>query len=171
MIYKQPNNQQSGFTLLELMIVVAIIGILSALGMSAYQTYTVRSQITAGISLLTAPKSAIVTTYTETGAPPTTRAAAGLTATATDTQGKYVTSVDITNGVITLTYGFDASAEISGQQLYMTPYASGDNGVVWRCGNAVVPAGLQPLGTGTAVVANYIATPIDNRYLPAACRQ
>ena len=163
-------RRQSGFTLIELMIVVAIIGILAALGMSAYQTYTIRSQVAAGMSLLTSAKSGIVSTFTETGAPPANRAAAGLSANATDTNGNYVVSVEITNGTIAVLYGNDSHALISGQTLYMTPYASADNGVVWRCGNAAVDGALTLLGTGTATAAAYTPTPIENQFLPAACR-
>ncbi|MFK8054163.1 MAG: pilin [Woeseiaceae bacterium] len=167
--HNKPANTK-GFTLIELMIVVAIIGILASLAVSAFQTYTIRSQVAAGISLLTSAKSGIVTVYNETGLPPTDRTAAGLTATATDTEGTYVSSVEITNGRIEVLYGNDSHIRISGQTLYMTPYESGESGVVWRCGNATVDGALSPLGTGTATTAVYAATTIENRYLPSSCR-
>lgn len=163
-------ENQHGFTLIELMIVVAIVGILASLAISAFQTYTIRSQVSAGISLLAPAKSGIATTYTDTGRPPANRAQAGLSPDATDTAGQYVTSVNITNGVIEITYGNDAHASISGETLYMTPYQSGEAGIVWRCGNATVDAALDTLGTGTAVTAAYVATTIENRLLPSSCR-
>ena len=104
---------QQGFTLIELMIVVAIIGILAAIAIPAYQDYTIRSQVSEGMSLAAAAKSAVAESFLNNGEAPADRTAAGMTATATDTSGKYVLSVGVANGTITITYGNEANAQIT----------------------------------------------------------
>src|SRR4030081_1889935 len=96
---------QKGFTLIELMIVVAIIGILAAIAIPAYQDYTIRAQVTEGLNLAAAAKAAVAESYLNKGVGPATRTAAGMSPTLTDTSGKYVKSVDVTNGTITIAYG------------------------------------------------------------------
>ncbi|MEM8984824.1 MAG: pilin [Pseudomonadota bacterium] len=167
---------QQGFTLIELMIVVAIIGILAAIAIPAYQDYTIRSQVSEGMSLAAAAKSAVAETFLNDGTPPALRVNAGMTPNATDTSGKYVISVAVANGTITVTYGNEANAQIVNQTLTLTPYESPDLSVTWRCGNAQQPANTQLLGfagnaaTGAGVVAAYVAPTVANQYLPSACR-
>src|SRR5512147_955029 len=103
---------QKGFTLIELMIVVAIIGILAAIAIPAYQDYTIRAQVTEGLNLAGAAKAAVAESFSNSGVAPATRTAAGMTTAATDTAGKYVTQVAITNGRIDVTYGDQANAII-----------------------------------------------------------
>src|SRR5688572_33062243 len=105
---------QQGFTLIELMIVVAIIGILAAIAIPAYQDYTIRAQVSEGMNLAAAAKAAVAETYLNRGTAPATRVAAGMSATATDTNGKYVESVEVENGVITIQYGHEANQPIQG---------------------------------------------------------
>jgi len=166
---------QQGFTLIELMIVVAIIGILAAIAIPAYQDYTIRAQVSEGMSLAAAAKTAVAESFLNSGQAPVDRTGAGMSATDTDTSGKYVKSVQVTNGAITVTYGNDANKQIANKTLTLTPYEAADLSVVWRCGTAGVPAGaggpLNPMGTsGGGVTASYVAPTVVDKYLPSACR-
>jgi type IV pilus assembly protein PilA len=160
---------QQGFTLIELMIVVAIIGILAAIAIPAYQDYTIRAQVSEGMNLAAAAKAAIAETYLNRGVAPVDRTAAGMSKLGTDTNGKYVTSVDVAGGVITVTYGNEANAKIGGKTLELVAYLSPDNSVAWQCGGAPIPAGAKtPMGgAGGGGGSIFTATP---QYLPSACR-
>jgi type IV pilus assembly protein PilA len=145
-MYQMKN--QKGFTLIELMIVVAIIAILAAIALPAYQDYLIRSQVSEGLTLTSGAKSAVAETYSNTGAFPADNAAAGLEAKA-NIKGKYVTGVEVKNNVITATFGNDANSKIAGGSLTLT--GTDNNGSIsWACA-----------GDGTKVAA---------KYLPKACR-
>jgi type IV pilus assembly protein PilA len=159
---------QKGFTLIELMIVVAIIGILAAIAIPAYQDYTIRSQVSEGLTLAGAAKAAVAESFSQTGIAPANRTAAGMSANAADTNGKYVSAVNVQNGTIVISYGVDANAKISGagnNTLAIVPYQTADASVAWRCGTANAPN-----ATGTTILGNAVNTTVDVRYLPKACR-
>ena len=160
---------QKGFTLIELMIVVAIIGILAAIAIPAYQDYTIRAQVSEGMNLAAAAKAAVAETFLNRGVAPANRTAAGMSATGTDTSGKYVTSVDVANGAITVTYGNEANAQIKAQTLEIVPYTTPDNSVAWRCGGAPAPAATVIM-TGAAYTGGTLAGANFVKYLPSACR-
>ena len=143
-------KKQQGFTLIELMIVVAIIGILAAIAIPAYQDYTIRAQVSEGLNLSGGAKAAVSEYTMDRGTWPTTNTIAGL-ADAADIDGKYVTSVTVGPlGVLSVLYGgTDAHAILTGARLVMTPTTSAGS-VEWDC------------GTGAPAIAP--------RHLPAACR-
>src|SRR5215475_3013738 len=128
---------QKGFTLIELMIVIAIIGILAAIAIPAYQNYTIRSQVTEGLTLADGWKTAISEYYANTGCWPVL---ANLTGTSSSI-GKYESSVTVVNsGSIQITYGNQANAKINGCTLSINPYTNANGDVLWRCGNATAPS-------------------------------
>lgn len=126
-------SRQAGFTLIELMIVVAIIAILAAVAMPAYRDYVTRAQVAEGYSLATEAKVAIANYYAAYGAYPTTNADAGM-AQSSSIKGNYVASVSVdSTGSITILYGGRSNALINGQS--MTLQATNNSGSLnWTCG-------------------------------------
>ena len=160
---------QKGFTLIELMIVVAIIGILAAIAIPAYQDYTIRAQVSEGMNLAAAAKAAVAETFLNRGTAPANRTQAGMSAVATDTVGKYVTQVEVTKGVIAITYGNSANVGIAAKTLELVPYISVDNSISWQCGGAAQPT--PKVMTGVAGnTGGTLNDPAYLKYLPSACR-
>jgi type IV pilus assembly protein PilA len=165
---------QKGFTLIELMIVVAIIGILAAIAIPAYQDYTIRSQVTEGLNLAGAVKAAVAESYADRGVWPADNEAAGImladnSGPATPS-GKYVTGIQVATGTINITYGGQANANIATKVLSLKPKVSNNDDVIWLCGyndgTNMSPAAIEaPSGPSADG-----ATDIASKYVPASCR-
>ncbi len=145
-------SMQKGFTLIELMIVVAIIAILAAIAIPAYQDYLVRTQVSEGTVLADGAKTAVAEFYSNPGRYPPVNASAGL-AQAVSINGQYVSQVDMVAGVITASYGGPkANKAISNPvaTLVLSPITHAGS-VEWHC-----KAG--------------VANPVPSKYLPTSCR-
>jgi type IV pilus assembly protein PilA len=130
------------------MIVVAIIGILAAIAIPAYQDYTVRAQVSEGLNLGGGAKTAVTEFFQDRGAWPANNDQAGIDATPTNIKGKYVKSVTVAAGIVTVLYGIDAHATLlSGKNITLSPVNAGGS-VTWTCASATLP----------------------DKHLPAACR-
>jgi type IV pilus assembly protein PilA len=159
---------QKGFTLIELMIVVAIIGILAAIAIPAYQDYTIRSQVTEGLNLAGAAKAAVAETYANNGTWPVNNDQAGLGA-AANIQGKYVSSMTVAANQVRIQYGNNANAtNLSGKTLFLTAGTSNNSDVAWQCGSKAMPTTISA-GT-TAWSAAGAGGNLLQKYRPAECR-
>ncbi|EMU3205064.1 pilin, partial [Neisseria gonorrhoeae] len=130
------NTLQKGFTLIELMIVIAIVGILAAVALPAYQDYTARAQVSEAILLAEGQKSAVTEYYLNHGIWPKDNTSAGV-ASASKIIGKYVKQVEVKNGVVTAEMKSDGvNKEIKGKKLSLWARRQ-DGSVKWFCGQPV----------------------------------
>ncbi len=146
----QMQKVQQGFTLIELMIVVAIIGILAAIAIPAYQDYIARSQMTEALSLAEGPKTAIAEYWGTKGTYPSDNTQAGV-ASAASISGKYVAQTAIANGLITATMQAAGIGEaIRGKTILISPKTTA-GAIQWTCKSGG-------------------ATPVDAKFIPSSCK-
>ena len=124
-------NKQQGFTLIELMIVVAIVGILAAIAIPAYQDYTTRARVSEAIGFAAAAKTAVSESVISTGSLPANNAAAGLAA-ADAISSTYVESLTIASGVITVAIKSTQNTTVDAGSIVLTPTVT-SAGVNWAC--------------------------------------
>ncbi|HEZ6812595.1 TPA: pilin [Neisseria meningitidis] len=161
------NTLQKGFTLIELMIVIAIVGILAAVALPAYQDYTARAQVSEAILLAEGQKSAVTEYYLNHGIWPGDNSSAGV-ATSTDIKGKYVAGVKVEKGVITATMASsNVNNEIKGKKLSLWAKRQ-DGSVKWFCGQ---PVTRNDKATNNDDVNKATGNnEIDTKHLPSTCR-
>ncbi|UYM30567.1 pilin [Neisseria gonorrhoeae] len=157
------NTLQKGFTLIELMIVIAIVGILAAVALPAYQDYTARAQVSEAILLAEGQKSAVTEYYLNNGEWPKDNGDAGV-ASASEIKGKYVQKVEVNNGVVTATMASsNVNKEIKDKRLSLWAKRQ-DGSVKWFCGQPVKRA-----AAGTTTTPSPKTTPTKSK--PSTCRQ
>ncbi|HIB3202023.1 TPA: pilin [Neisseria meningitidis] len=160
------NTLQKGFTLIELMIVIAIVGILAAVALPAYQDYTARAQVSEAILLAEGQKSAVTEYYLNHGIWPANNSSAGVASSA-NIKGKYVKEVTVANGVVTATMASsNVNNEIKGKKLSLWAKRQ-DGSVKWFCGQPVQRANGASADAVNKVTGN---DKIDTKHLPSTCR-
>jgi len=156
--------KKNGFTLIELMIVVAIIGILASIAIPAYQDYTIRAQVAESFSITGEMKLSIKDYYKEYGRFPANNLLAGVPA-KNHLIGNYVTEVEVIDGAMHVTLGNYSNGHIQGQQLTIRPLfvsESPTSPISWTCGYRKPPNGMEAVGEDR--------TTLEPKHLPGACR-
>ncbi|HEZ4941227.1 TPA: pilin [Neisseria meningitidis] len=163
------NTLQKGFTLIELMIVIAIVGILAAVALPAYQDYTARAQVSEAILLAEGQKSAVTEYYLNHGEWPDGNSNAGVASSST-IKGKYVQSVTVANGVITAQMASSGvNKEIQGKKLSL--WAKRQNGSVkWFCGQPVQRNDKATNNDAVTAAPDNSNNGINTKHLPSTCR-
>ncbi|HGH6584014.1 TPA: pilin [Neisseria meningitidis] len=163
------NTLQKGFTLIELMIVIAIVGILAAVALPAYQDYTARAQVSEAILLAEGQKSAVTEYYLNHGTWPGDNSSAGV-ATSSKIKGKYVKEVTIANGVVTATMlSSGVNKEIQGKKLSLWAKRQ-DGSVKWFCGQPVTRDAPNASADAVNKVTGTDNNGINTKHLPSTCR-
>jgi type IV pilus assembly protein PilA len=153
-----------GFTLIELMIVVAIIGILASIALPSYQDYTIRAQVVEAFSLANGLKGSVQEFRQERGRFPANNAEAGVPE-PKFLIGNYVTGIEVRNGALDIQFGNNANAILAGKVVTLQPLVvtgSPASPMSWRCGLRKIPNGMEAVGENH--------TTLDRKFLPAACR-
>lgn len=153
-----------GFTLIELMVVVGIIGILAGIALPSYQAYTIRGQIAEALALAAELKDDVRDVYKHTGRFPADNRAAGLPL-AKHLIGNYVREIRVEDGAMHILLGNKAHKAVSGKVLTLQPLIVAENPaspISWNCGSSAPPDGMKAMGKNR--------TSVDRQFLPFACR-
>ena len=158
------NTKNSGFTLLELMIVVAIIGVLASVALPSYQVYLQRAELVEALSLSSSARNEITQYYKEKMSFPADNNSAGLPA-ADKLIGNRVTAIHIENGAVHITLGNKIAQPLQGKIISFRPAivtGSPTSPMSWLCGNDSAVTGMQAIGENK--------TSVPNELLPHNCR-
>jgi len=155
---------QKGFTLIELMIVVAIIGILAAVAIPSYQTYTTRAQLSEAMIIVGELKGSVADYYKQTGSFPVDNSSAGIPE-PHHLLGNYVKAIELSEGAFHVRLGNKVNKMLDGKTLTIRPIVvtgSPSSPFSWLCGNASIPDGMEPVGDNN--------TDIEKSMLTGSCR-
>lgn len=156
--------RSAGFTLIELMIVIAIIGIMATMAVPSYQDRVIRAQVTEGMALADFAKQAVAAHYAKTRSMPATNEAAGLPP-ADHIVGNHVKAVEVRAGAIVITFGNLSNRHLADKQLTLRPATVEGYPqvpIAWVCGAADVPGKMRVHGDN--------ASSLPATYLPLDCR-
>jgi len=156
--------KSAGFSLMELVIVIAIIGILATMAMPSYQTHIAMSQVTESLAIVGELKAPVAEFYKRTGKFPVDNAAAGIPA-PQNLMGNYVTSIELRDGAFNIHLGNKVNGLLAGKILTVRPIVvkgSPASPFSWICGTASIPQGMEAVGSNQ--------TNINGAALPISCR-
>ena len=157
-------SNSKGFTLIELMIVVAIIGILASVALPSYQSYTIRAQVSESLVIVSELKVSVAEYYKAKGAFPSNNDAAQIPQSHL-LQGNFVKAIVVQDGAFHVELGNKINASVAGNIISIRPIVvkgSPSSPFSWVCGNSEVPEAMQAVGENK--------TSIDQTLLPANCR-
>lgn len=162
-------HREAGFTLVDTMIAVTIVAVLATLAIPFYRDYVVRTQVIEGLTLAAGSADAVAQTYMEDGVWPADNSAAGLGA-PDGYQGLYVTSIEVVDGSVRITYGGLANAVIRGRTLTIEPAVDGAGDIRWQCGAAESPARQIARAMNGGDEEDGSTETVDAKYVPDGCR-